>query len=149
MVFVTSPSTGSILRDKNHLVVRLVPRHLRTMVMNARSEGREVSVAVVNAPDPVVLLAAAMSFNENIDELTIAAALHEKLYGTPLELVELPNGVQIPADAEYAWWGRITLEDDDEGPYVDITGTVDDVRQEPVIAIDGLTHRDMTLFSTR
>ena len=130
------------LRDKNHLVVRLVPRHLRTMVMNARSEGREVSVAVVNAPDPVVLLAAAMSFSENIDELTIAAALHEKLYGTPLHLVELPNGVQIPADAEYAWWGRITLEDDDEGPYVDITGTVDDVRQEPVIEIDGLTHRD-------
>lgn len=134
------------LRDKNHLVVRLVPRHLRTMVMNARSEGREVSVAVVNAPDPVVLLAAAMSFNENIDELTIAAALHEKLYGTPLQLVELPNGVQIPADAEYAWWGRITLEDDDEGPYVDITGTVDDVRQEPVIEIDGLTHRNNPIF---
>ena len=43
------------LRDENHLVVRLVPRHLRTMVMNAREEGREVKVAVVNAPDPVVL----------------------------------------------------------------------------------------------
>lgn len=134
------------LRDENHLVVRLVPRHLRTMVMNAREEGREVNVAIVNAPDPVVLLAAAMSFNENIDELTIAAALHEKLYGTPLNLVEVPNGVHVPADAEYVWWGRITLEDDDEGPYVDITGTVDDVRQEPVIAIDGLTHRNDPIF---
>lgn len=134
------------LRDANHLVVRLVPRHLRTMVMNARSEGREVDVAVVNAPDPVVLLAAAMSFNENIDELTIAAALHEKLYGTKLPLVELPNGVQVPSEAEYVWWGRITLENDDEGPYVDITGTVDDVRQEPVIAIDGLIHRNNPIF---
>ena len=134
------------LRDENHLVVRLVPRHLRTMVMNAREEGREVNVAIVNAPDPVVLLAAAMSFNENIDELTIAAALHEKLYGTPLNLVQVPNGVHVPADAEYVWWGRITLEDDDEGPYVDITGTVDDVRQEPVIAIDGLTHRNEPIF---
>ena len=134
------------LRDENHLVVRLVPRHLRTMVMNAREEGREVNVAIVNAPDPVVLLAAAMSFNENIDELTIAAALHEKLYGTSLNLVEVPNGVHVPADAEYVWWGRITLEDDDEGPYVDITGTVDDVRQEPVIAIDGLTHRNNPIF---
>ena len=28
---------------------------------------------------------------------------------------------------------KITLENDDEGPYVDITGTLDDVRQEPVI----------------
>lgn len=134
------------LRDENHLVVRLVPRHLRTMVMNAREEGREVKVAVVNAPDPVVLLAAAMSFNENIDELTIAAALHEKLYDSPLQLVELPNGVQVPADAEYVWWGKITLEDDDEGPYVDITGTVDDVRQEPVIEIDGLVHRNNPIF---
>ena len=134
------------LRDKNHLVVRLVPRHLRTMVMNAREEGREVSVAVVNAPDPVVLLAAAMSFDDNIDELTIAAALHEKLYSSPLQLVELPNGVHVPADAEYVWWGRVTLEDDDEGPYVDITGTVDDVRQEPVIEIDGLAHRNNPIF---
>ena len=134
------------LRDANHLVVRLVPRHLRTMVMNAREEGREVNIAVVNAPDPVVLLAAAMSFNENIDELTIAAALHEKLYGSSLQLVELPNGVHVPADAEYVWWGRVTLENDDEGPYVDITGTVDDVRQEPVIEIDGLIHRNNPIF---
>ena len=116
------------------------------MVMNARKEGREVSVAIVNAPDPVVLLAAAMSFNENIDELTIAAALHEKLYGTPLNLVELDNGVHVPADSEYVWWGRITLDNDDEGPYVDITGTVDDVRQEPVIEIDGLIHRNNPIF---
>ena len=134
------------LRDANHLVVRLVPRHLRTMVNQARAEGREVNVAIVNAPDPVVLLAAAMSFTENIDELTIAAALHEKLYGTELKLVEMPNGVRAPADAEYVWWGRITLDDDDEGPYVDITGTVDDVRQEPVIEVDGLVHRNNPIF---
>ena len=134
------------LRDKNHLVVRLVPRHLRTMVMDARKEGREVSIAVVNGPDPVVLLAAAMSFNENIDELTIAATLHEKLYDKPLKLVALPNGIHAPSDAEYVMWGRITSEDDDEGPYVDITGTVDDIRQEPVIEIEGVSHRDNPIF---
>ena len=134
------------LRDKNHLVVRLVPRHLRTMVDQARERGEEVNIAIVNAPDPVVLLAGAMSFDEPIDELTIAAALHEKLYDKPLQLVELPNGIQVPADAEYAMWGRITLEDDDEGPYVDITGTVDDVRQEPVIEVDGVLHRDQPIF---
>jgi UbiD family decarboxylase len=96
------------VRDENHLVVRLVPRHLRTMTMNAREEGGEVNIAVVNAPDPVVLLAAAMSFDDNIDELTIAAALHEKLYGKPLRLTRMPNGVLAPADAEYVLWGRIT-----------------------------------------
>ena len=116
------------------------------MTMSAREEGREVNIAIVNAPDPVVLLAAAMSFDDNIDELTIAAALHEKLYGKPLRLTRMPNGVVVPADAEYVLWGRITAEDDDEGPYVDITGTVDDVRQEPVIEVDGVIHRDNPIF---
>ena len=134
------------LRDRNHLVVRLVPRHLRTMVDEARERGEEVRIAIVNAPDPVVLLAGAMSFDEPIDELTIAAALHEKLYGNSLQLVKLPNGIEVPADAEYAMWGHITLEDDDEGPYVDITGTVDDVRQEPVIEVEGVLHRNNPIF---
>jgi|TARA_Y100000994_G_scaffold249447_1_gene261191 2,5-furandicarboxylate decarboxylase 1 len=134
------------LRDENHLVARLVPRHLRTMVDQARQQGEEVDIAIVNAPDPVVLLAGAMSFDEPVDELTIAAALHEKLYNKPLQLVELPNGIQVPADAEYAMWGRITLDDDDEGPYVDITGTIDDVRQEPVIEVDGVLHRNDPIF---
>jgi UbiD family decarboxylase len=134
------------LRDENHTVVRLVPRHLRTMMTTARANGDAVKVAVVNAPDPVVLLAAAMSFDENIDELTIAAALHEKLYNKPLKLTTMPNGVEVPAESEYVFWGNITLENDDEGPYVDITGTVDDVRQEPVIEFEGLVHRNNPIF---
>ena len=134
------------LRDPTHTVVRLVPRHLRTMMLQAREQGKEVDIAVVNAPDPGVLLAAAMSFNDNIDELTIAAALHEKLYSKPLRLTKMPNGIQVPADSEYVMWGRITLDNDDEGPYVDITGTVDDVRQEPVIEIEGVFHRDNPIF---
>jgi 2,5-furandicarboxylate decarboxylase 1 len=134
------------LRDKSHFVVRLVPRHLRTMVMNARREGRPVSIAIVNAPDPVVLLAAAMSFHENLDELTVAAALHKKLYGKDLEVTKTPNGITVPADSEYVLWGEITLEDDAEGPYVDITGTVDDVRNEPVIRVDGICHRNNPIF---
>lgn len=134
------------LRDANHVVARLVPRHLRTMVNQARENADEVSVAIVNAPDPVVLLAAAMSFDDNIDELTIADSLHRKIYGKPLQLHELPNGIPVPADAEYVMWGAITTEDDDEGPYVDITGTLDGVRQEPVIRIDGLSHRENPIF---
>ena len=78
--------------------------------------------------------------NKNIDEIRVAAALHERLHKRPLELVELSNGIQVPADAEYAMEARITLSRDDEGPYVDITGTVDEVRQENVIEYDVLHH---------
>ena len=41
---------------------------------------------------------------------------------------------------------KITLERDDEGPYVDITGTVDDVRQENVIRYDAIHHRNDPVF---
>ena len=134
------------LRDGNHTVSRFVPRHLRTMTDLAAKEGKNVDIAVVNGADAVVLLAAAMSFTENLDELTVAAALHKKLHGKPLELVELSNGIQVPANAEYAMEAKITLERDDEGPYVDITGTVDDVRQENVIRYDAIHHRNDPVF---
>jgi len=134
------------LRDANHCVARFVPRHLRTITDKARANGDEVNIAVVNGADATVLLAAAMSFTYNLDELSVAAALHERLHGSPLKLVTLSNGIQVPADAEYAMCARITLDDDDEGPYVDITGTVDDVRQEAVIEYDSVHHRNSPIF---
>tara|TARA_B110000495_G_scaffold202399_1_gene222416 strand:- start:1174 stop:2445 length:1272 start_codon:yes stop_codon:yes gene_type:complete len=134
------------LRDGKHAVSRFVPRHLRTMTDLAASEGENVNIAVVNGADAVVLLAAAMSFTVNLDELTVAAALHQKLHGNPLKLVELSNGIQVPANAEYAMEAQITLERDDEGPYVDITGTVDVVRQENVIQYNAIHHRNNPIF---
>ena len=116
------------------------------MVDSAHSHGSEVSICVVNAPDPTVLLAAAMSFNEHIDELKVAAALHRRIHGTPLRVVTLDNGIAVPADAEYAMEARITSDKSDEGPYVDITGTLDDVRQEAVIVYDSIHHRDEPVF---
>ena len=134
------------LRDDEHVVARLVPRHLRTMVDSARAKGDTVPIAIVNGCDPVVLLAAAMSFDEHIDELTVASTLHERFYGTPLPMVLLSNGIPVPANAEYAMTAEITLDDDDEAPYVDITGTLDDERTEPVFRIHTIHHRNDPVF---
>ena len=135
-----------LLRDSKHTVARLVPRHLRTISSEAAEAGDDVQIAVVNGADPTVLLAAAMSFSDYVDELTVASSLHTKLHGTPLKVVILPNGVMVPANAEYAMEARITTERDDEGPYVDITGTVDDIRQEHVIEYDCVHHRINPIF---
>ena len=135
-----------LLVGNRHCVARFVPRHLRTMYEKARSNGDEVPIAVVNGADATVLLAAAMSFDEDLDELTVAAALHSRLHDEPLRMVSLPNGITVPADSEYAMEARITLELADEGPYVDITGTVDGVRQEPVIEYDSVYHRSDPIF---
>ena len=135
-----------LLKGPDRTTVRLVPRHLRTMADQAFKNNEDVPIVVVNGPDPLVLLAAAMSFNEPIDELRVASALHERLYGAKLGLVEMPNGVQVPAESEYAMEARITTKLDDEGPYVDITGTVDDIRQEQVIEYDSIYHRNEPIF---
>ena len=135
-----------LVMSRNSTCVRLVPRHLRTMVNEAQEKNEEVPIAVVNGTDPVVLLAAAMSFDEPLDELRVAAALHERLYGTQLEIIELANGVVVPADSEYAMEARITTSSGEEGPYVDITGTVDDIRHEPIIEYDAIHHRDEPIF---
>ncbi len=134
------------MRDDNHVVARLVPRHLRTMLDNARMNGDTIPIAIVNGCDPVVLLAAAMSFEQHIDELTVASTLHEKFYGVPLPVVELANGIPVPANAEYAMTAEIMLDDDIEGPYVDITGTIDDERMEPVFKINSIHHRNNPIF---
>ena len=135
-----------LVKAKDSTSVRLVPRHLRTMVDNAHKKNEEVPIAVVNGPDPVVLLAAAMSFDAPLDELRVAAALHERLYGSQLEVIELENGIVVPAISEYAMEARITTSTGEEGPYVDITGTVDDIRLEPVIEYDKIHHRNSPIF---
>ena len=134
------------VRNPNTTVARIVPRHLCEMVEEARANGDEVPIAVVNAPDPTVLLAAAMSFENHIDELEIAAHLHQRLVGSELEVCIAPNGITVPADAEYVWLGSITLDDDLEGPYVDITGTLDAERMQPVIRFDSQYHRESPIF---
>ena len=68
-----------LIRSANTTSVRLVPRHLRTMFETAKGSGDEVNIAVVNGPDPVVLLAGAMSFDHPLDELKVASALHLSL----------------------------------------------------------------------
>ena len=135
-----------LLRDKTSTVSRFVPRHLRTMTDKAWKANEEMPIAVVNGADPLVLLSGAMSFNEPLDEMRVASSLHQKLYGRPLEVITLDNGIVVPSESEYVMEACITMETDDEGPYVDITGTVDDIRQEPVIRYSAIHHRTSPVF---
>ncbi|MAK40983.1 MAG: hypothetical protein CL993_04570 [Euryarchaeota archaeon] len=135
-----------LLRDKTSTVSRFVPRHLRTMTDKAWKANEEMPIAVVNGADPLVLLSGAMSFNEPLDEMRVASSLHQKLYGRPLEVFTLDNGIVVPSESEYVMEACITMETDDEGPYVDITGTVDDIRQEPVIRYSAIHHRTSPVF---
>ncbi|TET65678.1 hypothetical protein E3J49_01040 [Candidatus Bathyarchaeota archaeon] len=56
--------------------------------------------------------------------------------------------VEVPKDCEIVLEGRITKERTSEGPFLDLTGIVDRVRQQPVIEIKCITHRENPIYQT-
>jgi UbiD family decarboxylase len=118
--------------------IRVVPRHLDRMIQDARREGRELPVALVLGGPLEFLLAAATTTDYGVDEMEIASSLREMRTGRPLPVVELGNGVRVPAEAELVLEGRVTSRDEPEGPFLDILGTYDPERSQPVVVFDRL-----------
>jgi len=124
-----------LIAGKDSIAVRLVPRHLYTMYQRSKAKGEELKVAICIGCRPEVLLAAATSLDYGVDELEIASAMC-KTSKRPLELGRTDNGLLVPSDSDYVLEGRITFKEMNEGPFVDITGTYDSIRSQPVIKID-------------
>jgi UbiD family decarboxylase len=122
---------------RNRFSVRIVPRHLRLILDEA---GGSAEVAVIIGVHPAVALAAATSGGPEFDELGMAASL---LGG--LEVVHLGE-LLVPAAAELVMQGRFTGELGEEGPFVDLTGTLDGKRQQPILEIHRVCHRAGFLY---
>ncbi|MCP4539250.1 MAG: UbiD family decarboxylase [Chloroflexi bacterium] len=101
----------------------------------------DLPVAIAIGCPVQVLLAAAMSPPKGVDELSIAHAM----CSTPLVQCQTVD-LQVPAEAELILEGRITHTLTDEGPFPDLTETMDIVRRQPVIEIDCVTHRREPVF---
>jgi UbiD family decarboxylase len=127
--------------DRDHLAVRLVSgRHTHQFYESAMARGQELPVAIAIGVDPMMLIAASTRVPPE-KEFSYAAALR----GAPVELVRLNNGVPVP-HAEIVFEGYITRERAAEGPFVDITGTSDLVRQEPVIRLTRMMTREDPIY---
>ncbi len=128
-------------------VARLVPRHLYSMHRSALAEGLDLPIAVVIGACPPVLIAAASSIGYGEDELRLAAGLRQLAWDEPIQVTQLQkSGLTVPAVAEYILEGRLTTGTAPEGPFVDITGTVDGVREQPVVEIDRVYHMPEPIF---
>lgn len=97
----------------------------------------EVDVAYCIGNTPEVLVAAATSVETGINELEIANALK------PIRITKAKSvDLMIPADCQFVLEGTVILDEKaDEGPFIDLTETVDVVRQEPVFKVKKITHR--------
>ncbi len=125
-----------MVMDKDRIAVRLVPRHLFTMYNNAKKDGKELRIAICIGARPEVLLAAATSTAYDADEMTIASAMVKQSTGSPLKVGKCDNGLLVPSETDYVLEARITFDTAKEGPFVDITGTYDFVRDQPIIKVE-------------
>lgn len=127
-----------MMKRKDHLVIRLLPRHTWEFYERAK---KSLDIAICIGTSPSVLLAAAINTKIGVNELEIASALEKK----PIEVFDV-NGLQVPANSEIVIEATITPEMEDEGPFVDITRTIDFVRKQPVVRIKKIHCRKNPLF---
>jgi 2,5-furandicarboxylate decarboxylase 1 len=130
-----------MLLGKNRFVARIVEdRGTDTALKKA---GGELDIAICLGNSTAVLLAAATSLPMGVDELGMANALE------PTELVKCKTvDLEIPSNCEFVLEGRITKEKAAEGPFLDTTGTIDKIRQQPIIEIKCISHREKPVYQT-
>jgi len=125
--------------SKTELAVRVVKgRHFDTFL----NELGQVDVALCIGLPPNILAAAATSVSLGVDELEIANALE------PLPVVHAKTiDLLVPAEAEFVLEGTVYRDRRHaEGPFVDLTETYDVVRQEPVLVLKAITHRQDAIW---
>jgi len=128
-----------LLLDERRVAVRLVPpRHTYLMWRDAVESGEELEIAVAIGTHPLFLFASATRVGEG-EEFRYAASLMGGL------TLYKKNGLLVP-DSEIVLFGRITAETAKEGPFVDITGTYDVVRDEPVMVFDEMYVKDDFIY---
>jgi UbiD family decarboxylase len=126
---------------KNRFSVRIVARDLFDFYKKNQNRNKDTPVVIICGVHPAISLAAATSF-PNIDELELA---NTYLNGG-LKCLDI-NGISVPSESEVVMVGRLLHnEKNDEGPFVDITGTWDKVRKQPVLEIDRLYIKDNPIW---
>ncbi len=127
----------------DRVAARLVEgRHTHSMLMAALGRGEQLPVAVAIGVHPAVTFASTTRVPPGM-ELPFAAELR----GGRIRVSRCGNGVLVP-DAEIILEGFIGAEQAPEGPFVDITGTYDEVRQQPVIEFTGMHVRDDAIYAS-
>jgi 2,5-furandicarboxylate decarboxylase 1 len=132
--------------DERHLAIRLVPRHLFKLWGMAKEAGKDLDVAISVGVHPAVLLSASSPVPFGVNEFDVANAL----LNDGLRLVECEHiDACAPAEAELVLEGRISVSKEvAEGPFVDITGTYDVQRKQPVVEVVGIMHRQDYVYES-
>lgn len=133
-----------LVLDDTHVAARIVPRHLFHAFELARKQHKPLDVSISIGVHPALALAAAAPSPLGVSEFDVA----NNLMKGDLKLINCKHvNARAPADAEIVLEGRILPDKTvSEGPYVDLLGTYDLVRQEPVIEIVNVMRRQDAIY---
>jgi len=134
------------LSGPNRLGVLLLPRHAHMFFEMAEEQDAPLDAAIVVGVDPLTLLASQAIAPMDVDELTIAGALH----GRPLPVVKcLGSELRVPADAEIVIEGRfLPRVREPEGPFGEFPQYYGERGDRHVMEVDVVTHRKDAIFHT-
>jgi UbiD family decarboxylase len=132
-----------LVLDEKRVAARVVEgRHTHGMLRAALERGETLPVVVAIGVHPAVTFASTTRVPPGM-ELPFAA----ELLGGSIRVSRCGNGVLVP-EAEIILEGYIGAERAREGPFVDITGTYDEVRREPVIEFTGMRAREDFIYAS-
>lgn len=133
-----------LVLDKGHMAIRIVPRHLYALHQEAKKQGKDLQVAISIGNHPAVTVGANSGPKFGVDELGVANAL----LGGGLKLVRCKHvDVKVPAESEIVIEAVIKKDKlVDEGPFVDLTGTYDIVRKQPIVEVLGIMRRKDPIY---
>ncbi|MGA1872545.1 MAG: UbiD family decarboxylase [Thermoplasmatota archaeon] len=115
------------LGDGN-FAVRIVPRHLNALLSEAGSSGEKLSATVSMGTDPAALLAGSITLPFGKDEMEVASSLLMNSGCGPMKVfspVDDDMGSAAPVGSEVVLHGHFTGDRASEGPFVDVTSTID------------------------
>lgn len=134
-----------LVLDDKRMGIRIVPRHLYRMTQLAKKANMEsLDVSISIGLHPALLVAGALPASFGVSEFDIVNRLLNG--GVRLTKCEHVDAL-APADAELVLEGKLLLNEKvTEGPFVDLSGTFDVQRQQPVIELKGIMHREDYIY---
>lgn len=134
-----------LVLDERRLAIRIVPRHLYRLTQLAKEAGlSSLDVSVSIGLHPATMIAGSLTAPFGASEFDVVNNFH----GGSLKLTRCEHvDALAPADAELVLEGKLKLDEKvTEGPFVDLSGTFDVQRQQPIIEVVGVMHREDYIY---
>jgi UbiD family decarboxylase len=142
--FVNMSVHRMLVLNARRFVVRMVEgRHLHRIFTKNKERSEDTPIAVLVGCRPEVMIAACCQSAWGETEMKLASALA----GGSLTVVEPPGlGFAIPAQAEYLMTGTISKDQVAPERQVDILGTLDSERRQPIVNVTGFFYKENPIY---